>query len=305
MSDDDDEAGSAGSAAEELDAHHRSLPAESAVSSEHVVTIGGVPVPYCATAGTQPVWDADGKVIASLFYTFYERTDVADKASRPLCISFNGGPGSASVWMHIAYTGPVQLNIDSEGHPLQPYGVKANPHSILDVADVSSARCSLPAAHCPPRTLLSSAACRLLVTPLCCGKDRVHRPCEHRVLPHPEQGHRPRDLLWCQRRHKVSRAVVSLYKPPPPRSCSRYWELSQLRCPSRLDTFVSRSERWTSPKYLIGESYGTTRVSGLALELQNAHYMYLNGVVLVSPTEIGIKREGPVADALTLPVSSS
>ena len=58
---------------------------------------------------------------------------------------------------------------------------------------------------------------------------------------------------------------------------------------------------WTSPKYLIGESYGTTRVSGLALALQQSHYMYLNGVVLVSPTEIGIRRAGPVQDALYLP----
>jgi carboxypeptidase C (cathepsin A) len=52
---------------------------------------------------------------------------------------------------------------------------------------------------------------------------------------------------------------------------------------------------------LIGESYGTTRVSGLALELQNAHWMYLNGVILVSPTELGLKRDGPVGDALSLP----
>ena len=51
-------------------------------------------------------------------------------------ISFNGGPGSASVWMHIAYTGPKVLNIDDEGYPIQPYGVKDNPNSILDVADI-------------------------------------------------------------------------------------------------------------------------------------------------------------------------
>ena len=68
-----------------------------------------------------------------------------------------------------------------------------------------------------------------------------------------------------------------------------------------LDVFVSRTGRWTSPKYIIGESYGTTRVSGLALELQNAHWMYLNGVILVSPTDLGIKRDGPVNDALALP----
>jgi carboxypeptidase C (cathepsin A) len=64
-------------------------------------------VPYKALAGTIPVWNDDAKIQASLFYTYYERTDVKDKATRPLIISFNGGPGSASVWMHIAYTGLV------------------------------------------------------------------------------------------------------------------------------------------------------------------------------------------------------
>ena len=70
-----------------------------------------------------------------------------------------------------------------------------------------------------------------------------------------------------------------------------------------VNTFITRYNRWASPKYLIGESYGTTRVSGLALELQNSHWMYLNGVILVSPTELGIKREGPVDAALMLPYS--
>ena len=68
-----------------------------------------------------------------------------------------------------------------------------------------------------------------------------------------------------------------------------------------LNTFVTRNNRWSSPKYLIGESYGTTRVSGLALALQNNQWMYLNGVILVSPTELGIDREGPVEVANRLP----
>lgn len=93
----------------------RTLQAESSVVSTNQVTIKGKVVPYKVTAGTQPVWDKDGKVIASLFYTYYERTDVNDKSKRPLIMSFNGGPGSASVWMHVAYTGPKILNIDNEG----------------------------------------------------------------------------------------------------------------------------------------------------------------------------------------------
>jgi carboxypeptidase C (cathepsin A) len=70
-----------------------------------------------------------------------------------------------------------------------------------------------------------------------------------------------------------------------------------------IDTFVSRHDRWRSPKYLIGESYGTTRVAGLAGELQNSHWMYLNGVILVSPTGLGLEPAGPSprSEALKLP----
>jgi len=68
-----------------------------------------------------------------------------------------------------------------------------------------------------------------------------------------------------------------------------------------ITNFVTRINRWNSPKYIIGESYGTTRVSGLAFALQSGHWMFLNGVILVSATELGIRRDGPVDEALTLP----
>lgn len=226
--------------AQEKTSSERTLPAESAVTSTNQVTIKGKVVPYKVTAGTQPVWDKDGKVIASLFYTYYERTDVADKSKRPLFLSFNGGPGSASVWMHVAYTGPKALNIDAEGYPVQPYGIHDNPNSILDVADI------------------------VYVDPVNTGFSRILDS-------------------------KVERSVFFGVNA----------DVKYLA--DWLDTFVSRNGRWTSPKYLIGESYGTTRVSGLALELQNSHWMYLNGVILVSPTELGIRRDGPVNDALALP----
>ena len=65
---------------------------DATVSSEHEATIKGVRVPYKATVGTMPVWDKDGKVEAGVFFTYYERTDVKDKSTRPLLISFNRGP---------------------------------------------------------------------------------------------------------------------------------------------------------------------------------------------------------------------
>ncbi len=221
-------------------AQERVLPAESAVTSTGQVTIKGKVVPYKVTAGTQPVWNAEGKPSAALFYTYYERTDVADKSRRPFVISFNGGPGSASVWMHVAYTGPKILNIDSEGYPVQPYGVKDNPHSILDVADI------------------------VYIDPVNTGFSRILDP-------------------------KAEKSTFFGVNA----------DIKYLG--DWLDNFVSRAGRWTSPKYIIGESYGTTRVSGLALDLQNNHWMYLNGVILVSPTGLGIKRDGPVGNALSLP----
>ena len=111
----------------------RMLPPDTMVVTTHQLTVKGKNFPYKATTGTQPVWDQSGKVSAYLHYTYYERTDIRNKATRPLFISFNGGPGSGSVWMHLAYTGPKILKVDDEGFPVQPYGVKDNPNSILDV----------------------------------------------------------------------------------------------------------------------------------------------------------------------------
>lgn len=221
-------------------AQERHLPADTSVTTTHEVTVKGKRFPYTATTGTQPVWNAKGKVIASLYYTYYERSDIKDRASRPLLISFNGGPGSASVWMHVAYTGPRVLQIDPEGYPIQPYGVKENPNSVLDIADI------------------------VYVNPVNTGYSRV--------LDKDE----PRETFF-----GVNADIKYLAE----------W----------LNTFVTRKNRWQSPKYLIGESYGTTRVSGLALELQNAQWMYLNGVILVSPTDLGIERNGAVDAANRLP----
>ncbi len=215
------------------------IPRDEAVTTEDTVTIGGVEVPYRVTVGTQPVWDADNEPVASMFYTYYERSDVEDRATRPLTVSFNGGPGSASLWMHIAYTGPRLLEIDDEGYPVQPYGIRDNPHSILDVTDI------------------------LYVDPVNTGFSRILDDADRSQF------------------FGVNEDVDYLAR----------W----------LDTFVTRQGRWTSPKFLIGESYGTTRVSGLAHRLQNSQWMFLNGVVLVSPTGLGIDRDGPVGDALPLP----
>jgi len=215
------------------------LNPDHSITTEHSVTVKGVKIPYRAIAGTIPVYNDSGKVLAGVFFTYYERSDIKDRTSRPLIISFNGGPGTSSVWMEIGYTGPRLVNIDDEGYPVQPYGVKENPYSLVDIADI------------------------VYVDPVNTGYSRII-------------GNVPSSKFF-----GVNADIKYLAE----------W----------ISTFVSRYNRWSSPKYLIGESYGTNRVSGLALELQNRQWMFLNGVVLVSPTILGIERTGPVDMASRLP----
>ncbi|KYP16194.1 carboxypeptidase [Flavihumibacter sp. CACIAM 22H1] len=213
---------------------------DTSITTLQEVSIKGQKLPYKAIAGTLPVWNEQGKAVAGLFYTYYERSDVKDRAARPLVFSFNGGPGSASVWMHLAYTGPKVLHIDEEGYPLQPYGFKDNPYSILDVADI------------------------VFIDPVNTGFSRI------------VDSATPKSFFF-----GVQADIQYLAG----------W----------INSFLSRYQRWASPKYLIGESYGTTRVSGLAKELQESQWIYLNGVILVSPTELGIERGSVTDAALRLP----
>ncbi len=227
-----------------LNAQERKLVIDTIVRTQHSVTVNGASFNYTAQTGTQPVWDESGKPIASLHYTYYTRNDIKDRTSRPLMISFNGGPGSGSVWMHLAYTGPRVLNIDDEGYPVQPYGVRQNPYSVLDVTDI------------------------VYVNPANTGYSRTI----------PETG----DEVDRSKFFGINADTKYLAE----------W----------LNTFVTRNNRWRSPKYIIGESYGGTRVMGLSLALQNQQWMYLNGVIMVSPADYKVIRVGgPVSSAMNLP----
>lgn len=227
-----------------IHAQGRKIPVDTIVTTNHTTKIKGETVNYQAQTGTQPVWNTEGKPIATLFYTYYKRTDVKNGTERPLIFSFNGGPGSASVWMHLAYTGPRILKIDNEGYPVQPYGYKSNPNSILDVADI------------------------VFINPVNTGYSRMLEV----------DGKMPnRDQFF-----GINEDIAYLSD----------W----------LTTFVSRKERWESPKYLIGESYGGTRVMGLSAALQESQWMYLNGVIMVSPADYKVIRVGgPVSSAMNLP----
>ena len=220
------------------------IPIDTTIVTTNEVSVNGQKITYKATTGMQPVWDDHGEVIASLYFTYYQRTNVKNREKRPIIMSFNGGPGSASVWMHIAYTGPKVLNIDEEGYPIQPYGVKDNPNSIIDVADI------------------------VYINPVNTGYSR----------PVVKEGEKLDKSLF----FGINADVKYLA--------------------SWLNTFISRNNRWQSPKYIIGESYGGTRVMGLAAELQNRQWMYLNGVIMVSPADYRVLRtDSALSSSLNLP----
>ena len=214
------------------------LPDEPVVT-QHTKRINGQSVSYAAEAGWLPIRE-DGKTVARMFYIAYTRSGVQDPATRPLLFSFNGGPGTASVWMHMGYTGPRRVVYDDEGFALRPPGgLEDNPHSIVDAADI------------------------VYIDPIATGFSRmVEGEDEHRF----------------------------------------HGKLSDIRSVGEfIRLYLVRTNRWMSPKFVIGESYGTTRASGLAGHLASTHQIYLNGVILVSMTGLDLDQGADVSFATQLP----
>lgn len=196
-------------------------PQDELVESEHSVVIGGQVVTYTASAGRMVLKNEEGKARASIFYIAYTRKDAGDLSRRPLTISFNGGPGSSSVWLHLGLLGPRRVLAGDVGALLPPpYRLADNEFSLLDVTDL------------------------VFIDPVSTGYSR------------PAPGEDAKQF------HGVEQDVESV------------GEFIRL--------YVTRNKRWTSPKFLIGESYGTTRASALAGHLQDRHGLYLNGLMLVS-----------------------
>ena len=214
------------------------LPAEPVVT-KHSARIEGQTVNYTAEAGWLPIRE-DGKVTAKMFYVAYTRDGVSDLSTRPLLFSFNGGPGTASVWMHLGYTGPRRVVYDDDGFaPMPPGTLEDNPHSVLDVADI------------------------VYIDPVATGFSRM------------SEGE---DL------HKYHGTLSDI------QSVAEFIHL-----------YLVRNDRWMSPKFVIGESYGTTRASGLAGYLLSRKRIYLNGVILVSMTDLDMDRGSDVSYAASLP----
>ena len=191
--------------------------------SQHELTIAGKIIGYTATTGRVLLYDPDeeDKAKARLFFTAYT-TDKDKPSERPLTFSFNGGPGSSSVWLHLGCLGPRRLLIENDLESLRPPAeLTDNEHSLLSHSDL------------------------VFIDPVSAG---YSRPLEGED---PKQFHGfEEDLRWVAE-------FIRLYS--------------------------TRYKRWLSPKFLCGESYGTTRAAGLANYLHNNLHMRLNGVILISP----------------------
>src|SRR5688572_29375685 len=216
--------------AEEAKAAERKPEPKDQISvTRHRARIGGKQVAYTVTCGTVVIKEeaekegkSEGeKARAQVFFIAYTRDDVKDKGNRPLTFSFNGGPGSSSVWLHLGVLGPRRVALDDEGFaPEVPGRLVPNEFSLLDVSDL------------------------VFIDPVGTGFSRM------------VEGEKVKEYHEYQRDLESVGEFIRLY-------CSRYG-------------------RWASPKFLIGESYGTTRASGLAGHLLERYGMYLNGVMLVS-----------------------
>ncbi len=196
-------------------------PEEKSSVTKHSLTLDGKAYPYTATAGTLLLRDDEGTVKASVFYVAYTLDGVKDPGTRPVTFSFNGGPGAASLWVHLGAFGPRRVARTDEGFGLPPPGkLVDNEDSILDTTDL------------------------VFIDPVSTGYSR------------PAPGQDPKQF------HGVKQDID--------------WVAEFIRL------WVTRNQRWASPKFVAGESYGTTRAAGLAYQLADRYGMMLNGIVLVS-----------------------
>ena len=197
-------------------------PQEKSIQTSHNITIDGKRLNYTATAGTILLRDEDeDKATASIFYIAYTRDETKDLATRPLTFSFNGGPGSSSVWMHLGLLGPRRVHLAEDGGALPPpYQLQDNEYSLLDETDL------------------------VFIDPVSTGYSRAVPPKDARKF------------------HGLREDV---------RSVGEFIRL-----------YVTRHKRWPSPKFVIGESYGTTRAAALSGELSDHLKMNVNGIMLVS-----------------------
>ena len=189
------------------------------VVTHHQITLNGKTLSYTATTGRLPIKRDDGKTEAEMFFVAYT-LDGQDAGKRPLTFSFNGGPGSASVWLHMGALGPKRVVLQPNGFmPAAPYRLEDNPDTLLDRSDI------------------------VMVYAMATGYSRA------------ANAELTKKFLGVKGDVQAFGEFIRLY--------------------------ISRYDRWSSPLFLLGESYGTTRAAGIAGYLAD-HGIAFNGVTLLS-----------------------
>jgi len=198
---------------------HYDMAEMSPVVTHHQITVDGKQLKYTATAGRLPIKRGDGKIEAEMFYVAYT-LDGQDAAKRPLTFAFNGGPGSASIWLHMGALGPRKVVLQPDGFmPPAPYHIEDNTSTLLDKSDL------------------------VLIDAIGTGFSRAEN--------------------------------AELMK--------KFWGVKgDIEAFSEfIRLYITRNERWSSPLFLFGESYGTTRSAGIAGYLADRGISF-NGITLLS-----------------------
>src|SRR4051812_10127071 len=119
------------------DKEKKDEPKDTTTVTQHSVTLHGKELKYTATAGKLVMKDDEGKAKALIFFIAYTKNGVEDLSQRPVTFAFNGGPGSSSVWLHLGMLGPQRVKVPDDASQIAPpYGLEANPYSLLDLTDL-------------------------------------------------------------------------------------------------------------------------------------------------------------------------
>jgi len=191
------------------------------ITKNSVSLAGGKKLEYTAFTGYLNLQNDTGKLMAKIFFTYYKK-EGEEPGKRPVCFTFNGGPGSSSVWLHMGGLGPKRVLLQDDGTaPPPPYQIINNEYTWLDKTDL------------------------VFIDPVSTG------------FSVPAVGENAKQF------HGFLEDVQSIG--------------------AFIRSFLSKYQRWSSPKYLAGESYGTTRAAGLSKFLTDNYRIYINGILLISP----------------------
>ena len=206
------------------DSTPKAIPEAKSFITKHQGVFGGKTIDYTSTANETFLTNKNGDSIASFWSVAYTKTSMGDVTKRPVTFVFNGGPGSASMWLHMGFFGPKIVKVDSDAindDGAAPYNLVNNENGLLDLTDL------------------------VFIDPVGTGYSRLVGKGEGKDF------------------YGLKEDVDSFAQ------FIRKW--------------VTENERWFSPKYLAGESYGTTRAAALGKALEGSgQNMALNGMILIS-----------------------